>query len=191
MRLLGAAPRAEIDTAIELLFKGGAPVAINVLTWAAVDVLRGVAESLGVRTFQGTLEERIKPEALREWRRIMRNHHNFFKHADRDPDATAQDFMPEATTYPLFGVCADYQSIYQAATFPMLAYMSWFMARHPSFMLPDVAEQVASLSENLDHPEGKPFEASLRRVAENYTLALQHPEILEAFAAQMGTRFEA
>jgi hypothetical protein len=185
-----AAARAEIDTAIELLFDDREPVAIHVLTWAAVEMMRGIAESRGQITFQASMEDRIKSQFLGQWRKILKTHYNFFKHADRDPDSIAEDFMPEATTYPLFGACVDYQTIFGASTLAMMSYMSWFMARHPKFMKPQVAAQVSALATHLDYPDGKPFRESLREVAENYHRAKLSPSIVAAGLQGLGSQFE-
>lgn len=60
------AARQEIDTAIELLFDDGSPVAIEVLTWAAVEMMRGIAEHRDVETFQAKMEMRVVPDFLKE-----------------------------------------------------------------------------------------------------------------------------
>ena len=185
------AARAEIDTAIELLFDDGAPVAIEVLTWAAVEMMRGLAEHRQLQTFQATIEERVKPEALKRWREILKGHYNFFKHGDRDPERISEDFMPEATTYPLFGACVDYQTIFGRSTFAMMSYMSWFMARHPAILVPEASDLAADFAAHLDHPEEKPFRQSLKRVAENCKDAKRRPWLVkEMLAGTLGDRFE-
>lgn len=185
------AARAEIDTAIELLFDGGSPVAIELLTWASVEMMRGLAEHRQLQTFQGSLEDRVKPEMLKEWREILKGHYNFFKHGDRDPERVSHDFMPEAVTYPLFGACVDYQTIYGRSTFAMMNYTAWFMARHPSYVAPEVAEAVSSIGSQLGHPEGRPFRASLDQVAENYRDGKRRPSLVSnMLKSQMGERFE-
>jgi hypothetical protein len=184
------AARAEIDTAIELLFYSGSPIAIDVLTWAAVEMMRGIAEHRQLQTFQSMIEERIKPEGLKEWRRIQKEHYNFFKHADRDPSRESDNFMPEATTYSLFGAAVDYQVVFGQLTFAMLSYIAWFMARHPNFVLPPFSEMTTAFARHLGHPQDKPLRESLVEVATLYRDAKARPYLLEQLAESVGERFE-
>lgn len=171
------AARQEIDTAIELLLDGGSPVAIEVLTWAAVEMMRGIAKHQGVETFQAKMEASVRPEYLKEWREILKGHYNYFKHGDRDPERVASEFMPEGITYPLFGACCDYQAIFGKLTLAMLVYIGWFFARHPGVLKQDKKDLSASLAGHINHPQNKPYGQSLEEVSEIYKLARQHPEI--------------
>lgn len=184
------AARAEIDTAIELLFEGGSPVAIDVLAWAAVEMMRGIAEHRGLDTFHGRIEERVRPEYLKEWRRIHKEHYNFFKHADRDPDRVADSFRPEATTYALFGACMDYDTLFNCQTLAMMSYGAWFLARHPTFVLPEYADQFAPFADHLDDPAGRSFRDSLLTVASLYRSAKRNPDVVSGALTKMGARFE-
>jgi hypothetical protein len=143
-----SAARQQIDTAIELFLANQDPVSINVLTWAAVEMLRGVATARGVETFNAMLEDRIKPEYLKEWRSVLKGHYNFFRHSDRDPERIITDFRPEATTWALFGACHDYVRIYGTRSLAMLVFQQWFLCRHPKLAMPPLTEILPALSAN-------------------------------------------
>lgn len=152
--------RQEIDTAIRLLFSGGRPITVHVLAWAAVDVLKGVAEARGVRTFHGEIHKRIRPEHLGEWKQAERNAYNFFKHSDRDPEREIDDFNPELPWIPLLAAVVDYGEIYHLHTFPMVMFKSWVMWRRPDFWTGDFGMAAEILGAGLGDPHAVPYEES-------------------------------
>ncbi|WP_426265147.1 hypothetical protein [Sphingomonas sp. PWP1-2] len=176
------AARRQLTTAIDLVLGIGDAVSANVLAWSAVEMLRGVAKARGVDTFSGQLEDRIKPEFLRYWRNILKEHYNYFKHADRDPEGVITDFTPESTTWTLFGGVLDYVHIYKTRTWSMLVYQIWFLSRHPEITLDETAEMVSALAPGLRYPAGKPLDEAVQAAFEMVDNGRKHPELL----AQLG-----
>lgn len=173
------AVRRQLSTAIDLILGNGDAVSANVLTWAATEVLRGVATARGINTFLGSLEDRIKPQHLKDWRNILREHYNYFKHSDRDPDLVITDFTPEATTWPLLGACRDYFEIYKSRTWPMLVYQLWFFCRNPNMLIDEGSGLVSTMSPRLGDPAGKPLGDSVRGAFEMLDNGRKHPELLD------------
>lgn len=185
------AARQEIETAIELLFDDGSPVAIEVLTWAAVEMMRGIAEHRGIETFQAKMEISVVPKHLREWRQIMKGHYNYFKHGDRDPERVADEFRPEAVTFSLFGACNDYQALFGKTTLAMYFYVAWFLGRHPDTLMSEARELPSKIAEHLDHPQDKPYRESLKQVSELYQSAKRQPRlVLKMLGDSLGDGFE-
>jgi hypothetical protein len=174
------AARRQITTAIELILGGGDAVSANVLTWAATEMLRGVAEHRGVETFHATLESRIKPEFLRQWRDILKSHYNYAKHADRDPERVVEDFSPEATTWALFGAGIDYATLYGKRTWPMLVYHIWFLCRHPEITVDEGRTLAEKMAPGLEYPKDRPLRAAVAAAMEMITTGRKHPEVLDA-----------
>ena len=180
-----SAARQEIDTAIELMFTGGSLVATNLLAWAAVDILRGIAVSAGKTTIRSITEDYIKPEYLNEWRGIERESYNFFKHSDRDPTDEIS-FRPEATAIVLFYAVADYGGVYAQCTMPMYLFKAWFMSRYPSFFKGKTARQIESFQKALQFHEGQSFSEALILASDVYR---DWKENRELFVAQIPAGF--
>ncbi len=149
------AARSQIETSIDLFLRHSDYVSAHVLAWAAVEMLRGVAKAQGKETFHERMEDYIKEEHLKEWRDILKNHYNFAKHADRDPERILDDFRPELTSWVIFAGCLDYPKIYSQRTWPMLVFQSWFLCRNPKLANGQLAEIMPKIRENFGCPEGK------------------------------------
>lgn len=122
--------REEIDLAVHLLFTGGSLISANLLTWAATDVLKGVAKSKGIPIVADRMVTFIKPEKVKTFFNAIKAHYNFAKHADTDPDKTMK-MNPTAVEFSLFNAIVDYGSVYDAHTVPMLLFKAYFLANRP------------------------------------------------------------
>lgn len=123
--------REEIDLAIHLLFTGGSLVCANLLAWAAIDVLKGVARSQGIVTFgESIITDIVREDRVREWYSLIKEHYNFSKHADKDPDKVV-DLRPGAVQFAVFEALSDYQTIYTKPTIPMLMFQCFFVLTNP------------------------------------------------------------
>ncbi len=72
-----------------LYFHEADPVSIHILTGAAYDVLRDVSRThYDVQMIKDWAPDMIKPEYVKEFRNGFNRAQNFFKHADRDGEAT-------------------------------------------------------------------------------------------------------
>ena len=172
------AARRQICTAIDLVLGNGDAVSANVLTWSAAEILRGVGFHRNLGTFTSKLEDYIKEEYLKDWRFLLKDHYNYFKHADRDPERVVSDFTPEATTWALFGACNDYNIIYEVRTWSMLVYTLWFSCRHPDIMEGEGVRMVDALSAGLNYPEKKPLAKSVEAAFEILRIGRKSPSVL-------------
>jgi|GEM_PF-6142209 len=169
--------REEIETAIKLLFSGGSQIAATILAWAAVDVLRGLAEAAGKETLRQRTEDGIKPEYLTRWRDIERKSYNFFKHADKDPSDELQ-FRPEALSFVLLYAVGDYGTIYGQNTILMRIYLAWFMSRYPDAFLPGLPGQVETFRELFKFQNEQPFSQSLAAATQFLKDFEEHKEFI-------------
>ena len=76
----------QLDTAIRLLFDGGDVVSVHTLACAAANVLRELLKAQGGEAWQNAIIE-SHPGMEREIYATLVRAQNFFKHADRDPQA--------------------------------------------------------------------------------------------------------
>jgi hypothetical protein len=119
------AARSQLDTAIELYFQDGDEVAIHTLASAAYEVV------VSLRTRAGFVDEIVKhilPERRAEFRQHWNRAQNFFKHADRDPEALL-DFDPGLTEIKMLVACTCF-AVLGRPTEPMLTFQIWFSLHH-------------------------------------------------------------
>ena len=131
------AARRQVLQAIRLFFDGGDCVCIHTLAAAAHGILNDIATANG--TF--TIESLIRPDKLRFYCQTVRKDQNFFKHADKDPQA-ALVFSPARTHFVLFeaaflmgSLLAKTDSAPVRSPFAWsresMVFMWWFGAKYP------------------------------------------------------------
>jgi hypothetical protein len=82
------AARQQLATAIELWFRDGDPVSIHTLAFAAYEIIHVVSKKRGRQITLIFDSDMIKDEYRNDWAKIVKREANFFKHGDRDSDAT-------------------------------------------------------------------------------------------------------
>lgn len=106
------AARSQLETAINLYFNGGDPVSTHTLASAVLEVIRDLNKACNGTPMFSDLEACgvIRPDKLELARRAFRGAQNFFKHADKDPNALL-DFNSEATAFYLFDAVEKYREL--------------------------------------------------------------------------------
>ncbi|MBI4118166.1 MAG: hypothetical protein HY455_01320 [Parcubacteria group bacterium] len=92
------AAKRQLETAINLFFRGGDPIAIHTLAGAAFQILNDIGEKQKIKSVHGQLLDWVKPEKKDEVFKAINAAKNFFKHADKDPDGIIK-FNFGATEY--------------------------------------------------------------------------------------------
>ena len=87
------AARAQIAEAITLWFRDGSPIAVHTLVAAAHEIVHAIYIQRGFVDLMFD-SDNIKDEFRAYWVGRLRSTANFFKHADRDPDAVLE-FDPD------------------------------------------------------------------------------------------------
>jgi hypothetical protein len=131
--------KLQLETAIRLYFSDGDPVSIHALTAASYNILRDVTEQMGADPIfiKGQMLEMVKPEYKKMFIDKVNEAENFFKHADRDRQATLE-FNPDMTDLHMIDACAQYRKLTGHEPLLFTVYRVWFMAHHPDFfVLPD------------------------------------------------------
>jgi hypothetical protein len=148
------AAKRQIEVAIRMYFHHGDPVAIHTLAAASYNVLRNLNDKRGGEPMflKETLIQRAKPEKRKALIEKINEAENFFKHADRDHDATL-DFRPDATDFVLLEGCDKYQQLSGEITPTMAVFRTWMMVENPDIFLlkPDQAAQFQKHKQTLGH----------------------------------------
>ena len=118
-----------LDAAINLHLCEGDPVAVHLLAFSALHVLRGVALAKGLRTpyidFHGTLEKGA------EFKARFDEAYVFMKHGKQDPDAVLEVFRPAANFLVLAVAAGEFVAVFGRQTPGMSAFKQWLEGQHP------------------------------------------------------------
>jgi hypothetical protein len=146
------AAKRQLELAIRLFFNYDDVVAIHTLSSAARDLLSDLAAKQGVKSivYSQMIEEVVKPEKQAEVRKIFNKAKNFFKHADKDPDALLK-FNPEISEFDIWDACELYRKLTQENTPLVLLYISWFYLKYNHLILDsERKEKALSLIKTFD-----------------------------------------
>ena len=97
------AARRQLETAISLLFSGGDAISTHTLTYASFGLLKDVAACRGESTVLAAAEAMAAAGKNGEFWKGFNRAGNFFKHANRDPDAVLVG-MPEEENEALISI---------------------------------------------------------------------------------------
>ncbi len=102
--------RRQLEAAINLYFADGDEVSIHTLAAASYNVIHDIVEKkkLGPMIVKDLVVKSSKPEMRTLLRQALNEAENFFKHADRDPEAILK-FFPIQTEYLIFDAETRYQ----------------------------------------------------------------------------------
>ena len=121
--------KRQLEVAIKLYFHFDDPVSIHALTAAAYNVLRDINKNRGkdpVLVKEWLVKYLIKPEKQKEFKKLVNEAENYFKHADRDPDET-YTFRPRQTEILLWEAVGIYQRLTGEITALIHLYRGWFI----------------------------------------------------------------
>lgn len=133
------AARRQLETAIQLYFHQGEPVSIRTLVSAAYSIIRDINKIRGGKkmVIQELFFEYVKPEMHEEVRKLQRKAENFFKHANKDPDAILE-FSPAESELLIWDACTKYRELTAEQPPLFQVFRGWFMFTHQNwFNLPE------------------------------------------------------
>jgi hypothetical protein len=122
------AVKRQLETAIQLYFNYGDAVSIHTLACAAYEILLDLNKKHGgiPMLMDGFL---IRDEKKREFKKIIREPQNFFKHADWNPEGVI-DFNPEVSPFFIYDAISKYQEMTGEVTAYFRIFRGWYCAMH-------------------------------------------------------------
>jgi hypothetical protein len=136
------AARRQLDTAIDLFFRGGDSIAVATLAYNALEIAAALAKRLGKcdwTTFKGVaLPVNSTGEEIRA---VFHTSRNLFEHAERDPDEVLED-PGEGQNEHLLAIAALQFGEVSDCTLEMWAALIWFYAVSPEFQVPDAMQGI-------------------------------------------------
>jgi hypothetical protein len=127
------AAKRQLETAIRLWFYSGDPVSIHTLVAAAHQVLHDLNKKHGGRPSMRDAKAYIKPAAQERYFKTITEAENFFKHADRDPEATHL-FKPEGTPFFLMDAVIIYEELTGEAVPIFKVFSMWMLLHFPQII---------------------------------------------------------
>lgn len=173
--------RQQLEAAIRDLFLSHDLVAAHLLGWAALDVIADVAKTHSRPTLRGAAEALMDPHFRKVWRRAERDHYNFLKHADRDPQRKAR-LLPAMTTFALYIACRDYLAAFDESTPVLAVFTGWYLSQNPDMRQAFKGAWDDVLRESFDADP----ETAWSQAATMVDVALKHREAFSASFARKG-----
>ena len=122
------AAKKQLETAIRLYFNDADSISIHTLACAAHEVLCSINKKRGNHPTIMS-DHLIKEPHKKMFREMLNEAKNFFKHADKDPDAVVE-FNPETNEYYLLDACETYE-ILTGEKYPhFIIFRGWFCSKY-------------------------------------------------------------
>jgi hypothetical protein len=127
------AARRQLRVAIRMWFSDDDPVAIHTLCAAAHEIIHAIFRRRG---FHGLLFDSaaIKDEYRSDWAKWQKEAASFFKHAQRDADATFE-FNPGRNIFLLLACAHGLHKMGEPRELEDSAFLHWHRVHHPNWFL--------------------------------------------------------
>jgi hypothetical protein len=122
------AAQRQLVTAIELFFRDADPVSVISLASNAWEVIDTLFTKRGVESFSEETRDHITTGHNLKKDFINAPHRNFFKHADRDPDAVLEGFSDVENDHVLFLAVEDYIRLNKKSPIEFQVFQLWYLA---------------------------------------------------------------
>jgi hypothetical protein len=138
---LDAAQR-QLQTAIRMWFDDEDYVSAHTLAYAAYEIIHAVSKAKNPNRGDLLLDSsQVKPEKRKEFNQVFREAANFFKHADRDPDATIE-FSPGLTELFIYYAIKGLETCSVTPAHELTVFMFWLMVRSPNILTKSAEEAI-------------------------------------------------
>jgi hypothetical protein len=137
------AAKEQIDAAILLMVEGGSVIAVHTLAAAALEITEHLSKHRRVIGAQTELLHAIRPEKRKEIADLMRKPKNFFKHADKDPEALIE-FDETASDLFVYAAIANLERLGYELSSVQKSFLVWIKALNASiFELKSIKDEWA------------------------------------------------
>lgn len=126
-------------------------VSAHTLAYAAYEIVHAVSKTKNPQRPDLLLDSsQVKPDKRKEFNELFRAAANFFKHADRDPDATIE-FSPGLTELFIYFAIKGIELCGVTPAPELVIFISWLQIRTPALMSDTAREMITNspLIENL------------------------------------------
>ena len=135
-------------------------ISIHTLVAAAHKVLDDLGKHKGIESIRST--SIIREEKRKYWKGQLSAAENYFKHADRDPEA-AFKFRPSLTCFFLFDAIHLYHELTHSLFPEAIIYFAWFALKYPNILTEGAVKTFLSthVGHNFDPDDFAPVRMAL------------------------------
>jgi len=145
------AARRQLSTAIELWFHDKDVVSVHTLAHASYEIVHVISKKKN-RKYDLIFDSMVvKDEHRSEFNKKIKKYAEFFKHADRDAEATIE-FPPQASEFFMMYSIMGLETIEETKTDMESAFVWWFFLQNPHF-LTDNGRKLLANNIPLEHIE--------------------------------------
>lgn len=113
------------------------------------------------------VKDYIRPEKRGEFKGLLVNAQNFFKHADRDANEVL-DFDASSTDFLLWDACKLYERLASHKLPLLVMFNVWFFRSYPEVLREDVQKHLQSMPTSYDPKDRRGFFVGMLPVAEEW-----------------------
>jgi hypothetical protein len=163
------AAKRQLESAILLYFNYCDPVSIHTLCAAAYNIVRDVNEKRRGELMLKDLWQFLDAEDAKVFKQHINRAENFFKHADKDPEASCT-LDPEWTEAILLDASRKYIQLTGEQPPYLLVFMIWFVLRHPHVFgeVPEVVRVLEGIDSKAVPDDRKQFLTEFLSVAARF-----------------------
>lgn len=168
--------RRQLTTAIQLLFEGRDLVSVLSLATNAWEIINALCELQQIESFSRQVRENVPQGKDLKRDYVNSPYRNFFKHADRDPEATLSEMRADNVDAIIFLGVEDYLRLFGQAPVEFQAYQLWYLATNPEKLaaerLADVLETTNEIFPDVcDLPRSEQLSAGRRAIQDAFNNA--------------------
>ena len=141
--------RRQLVTSIRLFFENGDPVSIYTLASNAWEVIDVLCKKTGIDSLSNETREHMPKGKDLKKDYINSPYRNFFKHADRDPDARVKDFDEKKCDDIIFLGVEDYLRLFGQSPVEFQAFQLWYLAVKLEKVSDDALEKVREKTDQI------------------------------------------
>lgn len=132
----------QLVAAIRLLYDGADLVAVYSLAANAWEIIDTLAARAGLDSISNQTREHIPLGKDLKFDYINSPYRNFFKHADRDPDASVPPLKDENVESIVFLAVEDYLRLFGMSPIEFQVYQLWYLAKNEEKLSADAMARV-------------------------------------------------
>ncbi|MDT8283709.1 MAG: hypothetical protein RQ982_12995 [Gammaproteobacteria bacterium] len=133
--------RRQINSSIKFLFNNEDPIPIHTIISAGLRILRDIAKHKNI-SYEGLIDQVIKPHLRKQFWSSINTTANFFKHADKDPDGVLGGVDEELNDALILISITYYEYLNKDISSEMKAFKVWFMMSNPHFFPDDINDLI-------------------------------------------------
>jgi len=133
--------RRQLVSAIRLFFNEGDPVSVYTLASNALEVIDQLCKLRGVESVSDQTRTHID-DSRDLIKHYINPYRNFFKHANKDPEAVITGFDAHSCEGVLFLAAEDYTRLHNMSPIEVQVYSFWFCAMYPEKLSPSASERL-------------------------------------------------